>query len=72
MFWTDFGEKCIIVQFLGTEKDGKSPKRRDAEKRSGESGEAKNGDTRGKVRLVQTLDRRVLPSRVALHVQKNC
>jgi hypothetical protein len=36
MFGTEFCKKCIIVQFLGTEKDGKRLKRRDAEKRSEE------------------------------------
>jgi hypothetical protein len=36
MLRTDFGKKCIIVQFLGMKKDRKSPQRRvrrDAEKR---------------------------------------
>jgi len=28
MFEGDFGEKCIIMQFLGTEKDRKSVERR--------------------------------------------
>jgi hypothetical protein len=33
MFGTDFGEKCIIMQFLGMEKDGKDKmsERRDTE-----------------------------------------
>jgi hypothetical protein len=31
MFGTEFGEKCIIVQFLGMEKDGKAVERRGAE-----------------------------------------
>jgi hypothetical protein len=31
MFGADFGEKCIIVHFLGPEKDKKRPERRDAE-----------------------------------------
>jgi hypothetical protein len=26
MFWADFGEKCIIVQFLEPRKDGKDRK----------------------------------------------
>jgi hypothetical protein len=32
MLRADFGKKCIIVHFLGMEKDGKD-ERRDAEKR---------------------------------------
>jgi hypothetical protein len=31
MFGTDFGGKCIIMQFLGMEKDETAPERRDAE-----------------------------------------
>jgi hypothetical protein len=27
MFGTDFGEKCIMMQFLGVEKDGKGQKK---------------------------------------------
>jgi hypothetical protein len=36
MFGREFGKKCIIMQFLGWEKEGKRPERRDAEKRSEE------------------------------------
>jgi hypothetical protein len=44
MFWTELGEKCIIVQFLRMEKEGKAklstqsriPKLRDWEQRRGE------------------------------------
>jgi hypothetical protein len=32
MLRPDFGKKCIIMHFLGMEKDGKGSQRRDSEK----------------------------------------
>jgi hypothetical protein len=42
MFGTDFGGKCIIMQFLEMEKDEKAPERRGAEKRSEQDQRRKN------------------------------
>jgi hypothetical protein len=41
MFGADFGEKCIIMHFLGVEKERKSSQRRGAEKRLGQTGRQK-------------------------------
>jgi hypothetical protein len=47
MFGTEFCKKCIIMHFLGAEKDGKSSQRRDteyAEKRFEEGRETEDGE----------------------------
>jgi hypothetical protein len=46
MFGTEFGEKCIIMQFLGAEEDGKHSRRRDAEKRFESTEREKEEDSR--------------------------
>ena len=43
MLRAKFGEKCIIMHFLGTEKDGKSAERRDAEGAEKENANPKAG-----------------------------
>jgi hypothetical protein len=42
MFGEDFAENCIIMQFLGEEKDEKVAQRRDAEKRFEENQRREN------------------------------